>query len=59
MVDYREVVIREMAKINFTPESGEAMKEMFDVVYPELKKKYDLCKSKIKLALRHLLWEYL
>lgn len=40
MVEYREVVTRELVKINFEPESGEQIRAIFDVAYPELKEKY-------------------
>ena len=40
MVDYRDVVVNEMAKLAFEPEGGDRIKAIFDVAYPKLKEKY-------------------
>ncbi|MFA0812860.1 MBL fold metallo-hydrolase [Microbulbifer epialgicus] len=40
MVDFREVVAREMAKLDYEPDQGAKLRAIFDVAYPELQKKY-------------------
>jgi hypothetical protein len=40
MVDYRKVVVRELAKLNFKPEGGGQMRKSFDKAYPQLKDKF-------------------